>query len=96
MTSIKVFSFSPSIADRVNDLTIINDSIFIISHGSPQLLKFSTSGVLLETVDLSQPGTYFGLAVDNTHTISVPESSNLWGLGIFSLLGIFALKSQKK
>lgn len=87
---------SPSVADRVNDLTVIDDSIFIISHGSPQLLKFSTSGVLLETINLSQPGTYFGLAVDNTDTISVPESSNFWGLGIFGLLGIFALKRSKK
>ncbi|MDJ0581966.1 MAG: hypothetical protein QNJ66_18360 [Crocosphaera sp.] len=53
-------------------------------------------GVLLETIDLSPTGSDLGLAVDNTDTISIPESSNFWGLGMFGLLGIFVLKRSKK
>ena len=80
----------------LEDLTVIDNNIFTISSLSPQLWNLSTSGVLLETINLSQTGTYVGLAVDNTDTISVPESSHLWGIGMFGLLGIFALKRSKK
>ncbi len=88
-------SFVDSSFPFINDLTVIDNNIFA-ANASSDLFRFSTSGVLLETINLSQSGTYVGLALNNTDTISVPESSNFLALGMFGLLGIFALKRSKK
>jgi len=90
-TQIATFPANPVVA---NDLVRVGSKIFMIDNGSAVLHSFdlATPGTL-NTISLSQSGTYLGLAVADPIDAPEPSTLAIFGLGLF---GLGAMRRRRK